>query len=57
MKYAVRMNFATQVIPLTQPIWSKNIFHGVVARASQFMVAAARARAFMHGRLMFQLMI
>ena len=51
VKYAVRMNFATRSdTTYATDMVKKYISWGSGPRASQFMVAAARARAFMHGR-------
>tara|TARA_Y100000589_G_C27169151_1_gene635936 strand:- start:899 stop:1867 length:969 start_codon:yes stop_codon:yes gene_type:complete len=51
VKYAVRMNFATRSnSDYSTDMVKKYISWGSGPRASQFMVAAARARAFMQGR-------
>ena len=51
VKYAVRMNFATRSdSSYATDMVKKYISWGSGPRASQFMVAAARARAFMQGR-------
>tara|TARA_Y100000589_G_C27170437_1_gene636442 strand:+ start:201 stop:1169 length:969 start_codon:yes stop_codon:yes gene_type:complete len=51
VKYAVRMNFATRSnSDYATDMVKKYISWGSGPRASQFMVAAARARAFMQGR-------
>lgn len=51
VKYAVRMNFATRSnTDLATDLVKKYITWGSGPRASQFMVAAARARAFVQGR-------
>lgn len=51
VKYAVRMNFATRSnTDLATDLVKKYITWGSGPRASQFMIAAARARTFIQGR-------